>query len=82
MKTNEKKRASLGKIYPENTMFLRMAAGTAKTEDGQEYEFSTNIGGGNPIIYSKQSGKWWSATWQDLIDLAIEMGLDEKEPSR
>lgn len=66
-----------GELHPATTMFLRMEAGSAKAKDGTEYELSTNIGGGNPIIRNLKNGRTWSITWKQLLDLAVENGLNE-----
>ena len=63
------------KIHPPKTMFLRIDAGEA--ECGKlKYEMS-NSAAGQPIIRSHKTGKWFSLTWQDIIEMAIEKGIDK-----
>lgn len=62
------------------TMFLRQHCGEANSEDGRGYELSFNLGSGTPIVISKTTGRTMTLSWQDLIDLAIEAGIDKKEP--
>lgn len=71
------KRASVkrGRIHAPDTMFLRMHVGEAKSGD-MGYELDTNMAAANPIVRSKQSGKWFTLSWQDIIELAIEAGID------
>jgi hypothetical protein len=71
---------STGKIHDSKTMFLRMHVGEATdNETGIEYEMSTDLASGQPIIHSKKTGKWWSCGWQDLIELAVKAGIDTEQ---
>jgi hypothetical protein len=64
----------IGRVYPKGSMFLRTHVGTA--EDGKrKYEMATNMNG-TPIIESKQTGKWFSLSWQDILNLAEKAGID------
>ena len=68
----------IGNLHPPGTLFFRISAGEAgPTEDGTTYELSTNVGGGHPIIGNNKTGRYWSITWQQLLQLARENGLDE-----
>jgi len=69
---------AIGRIYPKKTMFLRQHVGDAKSGK-TGYEMSFNIGGSHPIIRSNQTGKWWTVSWQELIELAIKKGIDVSE---
>lgn len=66
----------IGTIHDDKVLFLRMAAGTA-TQGKKVYDLSTNIGGGNPIVISKQTGKTFSLSWTEIINMAIELGIDK-----
>ena len=68
----------VGTIHKKDTMFLRLDSGSAQAEDGKRYELSVSMGNA-PIIRSKHSGRWWSISWHELLTLAIEAGVDEKE---
>lgn len=75
MKTAKKKPSMVGSIHPSRTMFLREAAGEAKDPTtGDVYELSTNVGGGTPIV-RLPDGRWWTITWQQLIELAQAAAL-------
>ena len=73
-------------LYPsvnesrKSPMFLRQAQTIAKAEDGREYELTTNIAGGHPIIQSKQTGRKVTFSWPELIALAVEAGIDAEGP--
>ena len=61
-------------------MFLRVHAGTA--EYGKlKYEMAYLMGG-SPIVESKQTGKWFTLSWQDILDLARKAGIDDANAPR
>lgn len=67
-----------GKVHPPNTLFMSVHVGTATREDGGEYDLASSLGG-SPIVYNKQSQRWYSLGWQDILKMAVEAGLDETE---
>ena len=68
----------VGKIYPSKTLFLRENVGTA-AEGKLKYEMTTIIGSNTPLIHSEQTGKWFSLTWPDILNLARAAGIDRKD---
>lgn len=64
-----------GQIHPPRTMFLRVHCGEA-TAGKLKYEMATAIAG-MPIVESKQTGKWFTLSWQQIIDMAVKAGIDE-----
>ena len=64
----------VGTIYPAKSMILRNHIGEAKSGK-LGYEMSTTMAG-QPIILSKQTGKWFTLSWQTIIDLAVKAGID------
>ena len=84
MKENAKRRAGgqfagapslgIGEILPPKSMILRTHIGEAK-QGKLEYEMSTAIAG-MPIIHSKQTGKWFTLSWQTILELAVKAGID------
>ena len=74
-RTAKPKRTTRGEIHPKRTMFLRCHVGDARSGN-TAYEMSTNASCMNPIIQSKQTGKWFTLSWQDIIELAVEAGID------
>ena len=65
----------IGRVNPKGSMFLRNHVGEA-ANGKRKYEMATNMNG-TPIIESKQTGKWFSLSWQDILTLAIKAGIDE-----
>ena len=65
-----------GKIHKPKTLFLRDSIGTIKDDEGREYEATLNFGNKTPIIESKQTGKWFTLSWDDIVRIAITAGID------
>lgn len=66
-----------GKIYPEEAMILRIFVGEGGA-NGKSYEVLTTMSQ-EPIVQSKQTGKYYHLTWSDIINMAVEAGIDEEE---
>jgi hypothetical protein len=64
----------IGCVYPKGSMFLRTRVGEA-AGGKRKYEMATNMNG-TPIIESKQTGKWFSLSWRDILNLAEKAGID------
>lgn len=73
-----KRKRTIGEIHPRKTMFFRQTVGTIKDDEGNEYDATFNMGGLHSIIESKQTGKWFTLSWADIVKLAIEAGVDKK----
>lgn len=71
--------SEFGEIHPPRTMFFRETVGEISDDEGNKYECTTNVGGVHPIIQSKQTGKWFTLSWADIVSLAIEAGIDKKD---
>lgn len=70
---------ALPAIHPERTMFLRVHVGTA-TGNNDESSFEMSLANGtNPLIESKQSGRWAAFDWELLLTLALAAGLDDTD---
>lgn len=63
-----------GTLYKEGPIFGPRTVGSAKSEDGLEYELCISITG-SPLIQNKETGKYWGISWDELINLAREAGL-------
>jgi len=70
---------TIGTIHPKRTMFLRHAVGNIKDSESNEYEATANVSDMSPIICSKQTGKYFTLNWDDIVRLAIDAGVDEDE---
>jgi hypothetical protein len=68
----------VGTLHPRGTMFLRIFVGTAK-EGREEYEMSLAAGGESPLITSKRTGKIFSLSWEQMLELARRAGIDERD---
>jgi hypothetical protein len=66
-----------GTIHPKKTMFLRQDCGKAKG-DKVEYELTAAMTG-EPIVRSSLTGKFFTLSWENIIDLAIEAGIDKED---
>ena len=67
-----------GTIHKPMSMFLRVYVGTASAKGKVVYEFSNSVNNSAPLIESTKTGKWWSISWNELIELAQEAGIDQK----
>jgi len=67
---------NVGTLYPPRTMFLRQAAGEAEDKDGNQYEVAI-APPGLPLVQSKQTGNWFALSFQDIVRLAVDAGIDE-----
>ena len=72
-----KNKSELGTVYSKDSMVLRTANGQANGEDGLNYELSSGMSGA-PLIKSEQTGKYWSISWQELVNLALAAGIDNE----
>ena len=69
---------TFGIVTSKQTLFLRQHVGTANDDEQSiEYEMSTNVGNGQPIIRSSKSGRFWTVGWQELVRAAVAAGIDE-----
>jgi hypothetical protein len=64
-----------GKIHPPRTALIRVHVGDATDECGNKFQMSTLPAQGTPCIYSERTGKYYTLSWQDILDLAIESGI-------
>ncbi len=67
-----------GTILEKDALILRQVVGTAKDDDGNEYEMTASMDG-SPLVKSMKTGRTFNLTWSDLCELAVEAGID-KEP--
>lgn len=72
------KTKTIGKLYPPKAMFFREGIGEAKAGK-LTYEMACGLPTCTPIIRSGKSGRWFALSWQDLIELAVQAGIDEPE---
>ena len=64
-----------GEVHGKGSLFMRVYVGEA--DNGKEkYVMSTNIHDNSPIIESKQSGKYFTLPWSDIVNIAVDAGID------
>lgn len=69
---------SIGKIHDSKTLMLRFHVGTAEASNNK-YDMAIS-NANSPIITSEQTGKYFTLSWDDILALAIEAGIDEPQP--
>ena len=65
-----------GKIHEKNAMFLRLHVGDATGQAGEVYELNTSMNG-SPMVTSNKTGKTFTLSWGDIINMAVDAGVDE-----
>lgn len=70
----------IGLIYPKDTLFLVQHIGEAGEPNKPEY--TLYIGGMNaaPFIQSTKTGRIFTISWNDLVKIAKDAGVDENAP--
>lgn len=64
-------------VYPEKSLFLRTAVGTAKDDNsGEVYEMSLNAGA-TPLVRLPDK-RWVIFQWRELIEAATKAGEKAK----
>lgn len=67
-----------GTIHEKGTLLMRETVGTATLDDtGIEYELTTTMGR-NPLVTSMKTGRTFDLSWNDLVDIAIDAGIDNE----
>ena len=67
-----------GTIYSQEKMFVRVACGTASGHGGTKYDLDTTLDG-QPLIRSSKTGKTYSFSWNELLNMAVDAGIDEQD---
>lgn len=65
-----------GKIVESTTLILRISCGEATDETGMKYELTTSPTG-NPIIRSEKTRRFFVLSWDDIIEMAQDAGINE-----
>lgn len=68
-------KTSIGEIYPLKTLRQRIHVGRAAVGK-LKYEIS-NSTNGEPVVRSLKTGKWFTPSWRDILDLAAQAGIDK-----
>jgi hypothetical protein len=67
----------IGRLHPSNAMFMHEKLGEATSEDGKKFSVLMSFPAGTPMIRSEQTGKTFAFSWEGLLHLAIEQGVDQ-----
>lgn len=67
-----------GHFLDKNALYMHVHIGHAEGEKG-EYELLYSMHG-TPIIKSQTTGNYFTLTWEDILALAQEAGIDEETP--
>ena len=67
----------LGTIHPKEALLLRVEVGNAKG-DSSSYEMSL-VNGHIPCVKSALTKKSFTLCWQEIIQLAVDAGIDKKD---
>lgn len=69
----------IGELHDSQTIFLHVFVGTAKDDD-QEYELTYGTMH-TPIVRNLKTGKYFTLSWNDVLQLAKEAGIDVMDES-
>ena len=66
-----------GTIYSPEKIFFRVDNGIASGQDGTKYDLGTTFDG-QPLIRSSKTGKTFFLGWHELLEMAVDAGIDEQ----
>ena len=68
-----------GKLHKDSVPFLRLDVGRANLdESGLSFELSANMGDMAPIVRCEETGRTFTLSWQDIVNMAMDAGIGEK----
>ena len=70
-----------GQMLAAKSLILRIYFGEAKDCVGVKYELSTTPGG-TPLVKSGKTGKTFSLSWTDVINMAKAAGVDKSDAAK
>ncbi len=69
----------MSKLHEKDDLILRSGIGNASDpKTGLVYEMTTTLGDISPLVKSMKTGRTFHLAWTDIIELAIEAGIDEE----
>ncbi len=69
-----------GQIHNSKSLFLREAVGTATDPEAKiKYEMTTINDNRQPMVCSSKTGKYFTLSWEDIVNLAVEAGIDKDD---
>ena len=64
-------------IIEKDKLTMRVHVGDAADDDGNDYELSTTMSSA-PMVRSVTTGRIFALTWHDILDMAIQAGVNEE----
>jgi hypothetical protein len=71
-------RKPIGEILPPDSMILRNHVGEASLGE-IKYDMSFVATTGQPLIHNKNNRKWFTLSWEDILNLAHRAGINKSE---
>jgi hypothetical protein len=68
-------------VHAKESLFLRLGVGTAKDDDGGNYELSVDISAQAPIV-RVPDGRWVTFPWQALVPAAKRAAKESDAKAR
>jgi len=62
-------------------MFLRQYVGECEDQEGHKYELAMTLPSQNMMVRSQAAGRTFILTWECVMDLAKQAGIDEPTQS-
>lgn len=69
---------SIGTIHPRGTLFFRERVASCQSADGTDLEISL-VNMHTPCVECKQTGKFFTLSLHELVDMAIKAGIAEND---
>jgi len=66
----------LGELHQPNAMLFFINVRDAKGPHGENYQCAVSASTYEPIIRSRQTSKYFTLPWEDIIALAVARGID------
>ena len=66
-------------IIEKDKLLMRVHVGEAKDEEnGIEYHLSTSLATSTPMVSSSKTGRIFTISWGDILEMAIQAGINEE----
>ncbi|KKM74348.1 hypothetical protein LCGC14_1401160 [marine sediment metagenome] len=65
-----------GKLLDKKDLYITIHVGEAKDDKGNKYSMATMVDG-SPVVTNENTDKRFNLSWQDIIEIAVEAGIDK-----